>query len=171
MDLEACTHRDDAEIVKKSKGALWILKDMPQVVRCESSRTEIASERASADEASISFADDETSNDYGGPVAKGPSGPPTPPNVVKKSNEKIFHRSRSKKEKNKNGIVRELEPSNIEKVVDGTWTPAAKKQKHIMISYQWMYKTIVLRIAEALKSAGHKVWVDVEQMSKKITGK
>jgi len=35
---------------------------------------------------------------------------------------------------------------------------------HIMISYNWGVQPLVLKLAKALKSAGFKVWLDVEQM-------
>lgn len=35
---------------------------------------------------------------------------------------------------------------------------------HIMISYNWGVQPVVLKLAAALKSAGYKVWLDVEQM-------
>ena len=36
---------------------------------------------------------------------------------------------------------------------------------HIMISYCWLYQDTVIRLAEALKARGYRVWLDVEQMS------
>jgi len=36
--------------------------------------------------------------------------------------------------------------------------------KHIMISYQWDSQPIVIKLAQKLKSLGHKIWLDIEQM-------
>lgn len=38
--------------------------------------------------------------------------------------------------------------------------------KHIMISYQWGVKEQVLKLRQRLKTAGYRVWIDVEQMCK-----
>lgn len=35
---------------------------------------------------------------------------------------------------------------------------------HVFVSYQWGSQKIVLRIVEALKRSGYRVWIDVEQM-------
>ena len=40
-----------------------------------------------------------------------------------------------------------------------------KKQQHIMISYNSSSREICLRIKKELESLGHKVWIDVEQIS------
>lgn len=39
---------------------------------------------------------------------------------------------------------------------------------HVMISYQWDSKPIMLKVKDKLKDAGYKVWMDVEQMSEFI---
>lgn len=43
---------------------------------------------------------------------------------------------------------------------------AADNQKHVFISYQWDSKPTVLTICERLKTAGFKIWVDVDNMCK-----
>lgn len=35
---------------------------------------------------------------------------------------------------------------------------------HVMLSYQWKYKPLVILIKDLLKSAGLQVWMDIEQM-------
>ena len=42
---------------------------------------------------------------------------------------------------------------------------AAKKEElHIMISYQWDHQKIFIDVRDALLKAGHKVWMDIDQM-------
>ena len=36
--------------------------------------------------------------------------------------------------------------------------------KHIMLSYNWGSKDLMLRIRDRLKEEGHKVWMDVDNM-------
>ena len=35
---------------------------------------------------------------------------------------------------------------------------------HIMISYQWATKPMMLRVRDKLTQAGYKVWMDVDNM-------
>ncbi|XP_032238030.2 uncharacterized protein LOC5512767 isoform X2 [Nematostella vectensis] len=35
---------------------------------------------------------------------------------------------------------------------------------HVMLSYQWGYQDVVLKVRDELRAAGYKVWIDVEQM-------
>jgi len=37
-------------------------------------------------------------------------------------------------------------------------------QQHVMISYQWGSQVVVKRIARALEDAGHKIWIDIQDM-------
>ena len=41
-----------------------------------------------------------------------------------------------------------------------------KEENHIMISYNWGSKPIVLKVRDRLKAAGFNVWMDVDNMSK-----
>ena len=47
----------------------------------------------------------------------------------------------------------------------GTTAGAAGTQGHVMLSYCWSQQPVVIRLAAALKQRGHKVWLDVEQMT------
>ena len=48
--------------------------------------------------------------------------------------------------------------------VIGLTTEAEKDDTHIMISYSWSYKPIALEIRDRLKTAGFKIWIDVDHM-------
>ncbi|XP_033100617.1 uncharacterized protein LOC117104068, partial [Anneissia japonica] len=39
-----------------------------------------------------------------------------------------------------------------------------RDEKHVMISYQWDVQSLVVKIKDALKDCGYKVWIDVESM-------
>jgi hypothetical protein len=39
------------------------------------------------------------------------------------------------------------------------------EKQHVMLSYAWAQQETVLRIRAALGRLGHKIWIDVEQMS------
>lgn len=43
-------------------------------------------------------------------------------------------------------------------------TPTPQQIPHIMISYNWAVQPTVKRLAAELKTAGYKVWLDIEQM-------
>ena len=36
-----------------------------------------------------------------------------------------------------------------------------KQSKHVMLSYNWHYKALILKIHDALIESGYKVWMDV----------
>jgi len=42
---------------------------------------------------------------------------------------------------------------------------AGKNDTHVMISYNWGSKETVLQLRDRLKTAGFKIWIDVEHMS------
>ncbi|XP_064620178.1 uncharacterized protein LOC135483318 [Lineus longissimus] len=43
-------------------------------------------------------------------------------------------------------------------------TEEPSQRPHIMVSYQWDAKPLVLKVRDALRAAGYKVWVDVDNM-------
>jgi len=42
---------------------------------------------------------------------------------------------------------------------------AGKNDTHVMISYNWGSTETVLQLRDRLKTAGFKIWIDVEDMS------
>ncbi|XP_071942420.1 uncharacterized protein [Antedon mediterranea] len=48
--------------------------------------------------------------------------------------------------------------------VTGTSKTNQKHEKHIMISYQWDIQNLVVKIKDALKECGYKIWIDLECM-------
>ena len=36
--------------------------------------------------------------------------------------------------------------------------------KHVMLSYNWGYQKEMLKIRDALKDSGYKIWMDVDQL-------
>jgi len=41
---------------------------------------------------------------------------------------------------------------------------AVDNRQHVMISYHWDYQPTVLQLRDRLKSAGFKIWIDVEDL-------
>ena len=39
-----------------------------------------------------------------------------------------------------------------------------KQSKHVMLSYNWHYKDLILKIRDALKDASYKVWIEFENL-------
>lgn len=70
---------------------------------------------------------------------------------IKKSAQGVLWQINQKKEK-------VIESNNVE----STDSPVG----HIMLSYQWAYKPIVLKIRDFLKSKGYHVWIDIDSMSR-----
>jgi len=60
---------------------------------------------------------------------------------------------------NVKGVLFEIEPPR-----PTVTTEVVTQSSHIMLSYNWGSQPIVLKIAESLKNAGFKIWLDVEQM-------
>ena len=44
--------------------------------------------------------------------------------------------------------------------------PILEKLQHIMFSYQWDVKIMVIKLRQKLKHEGYRVWIDIEQMCK-----
>ena len=44
-------------------------------------------------------------------------------------------------------------------------SPSVSDSPHVMISYQWQYKSVLLRVRDQLIADGYKVWMDVDDMS------
>ncbi|XP_064615557.1 uncharacterized protein LOC135479595 [Liolophura sinensis] len=82
--------------------------------------------------------------------------------LEKGDNEALCHAARGALWEIQNNVVigQELiEPLPVEKFASPVNVP------HVMISYQWDSKPIMLKVKDKLKDAGYKVWMDVEQMS------
>jgi len=42
--------------------------------------------------------------------------------------------------------------------------PGSKNAQHIMLSYQWGSQELVKKIADGLRHAGYRIWIDIEEM-------